>query len=109
MSDQTKILVVRERPWESFINDAMTFGWMIAASVVAGVNAHWGFIVVLAAMWVVFFAGRAKAGFYKRMTPAEAKAWLAQEYPREADKHPGPWGNGETRTMGFASPPRKES
>lgn len=107
METPNKILVVRERPWESFLNDTMSFGWIIAASIIAGANAHWLIVAALVILWVLWMWAKfaiARAGICKVMTPAEAKRWLGREYPSPSADASAPWGD---RTMGFAPPPRK--
>ena len=79
-----KIILLREGVLQSWLKDGFTFGML---SALPWFNHQYcggsGWInMTIALMWIIVILGRASETRRKsEMTPAEAKAWLAEHYP----------------------------
>lgn len=72
----------RESVVQSISRDLMTFGGLVGSAIVLNTEMPpSGWInAALAICWILWMFGRATAR-KMRKTPAEARAWLDQEYP----------------------------
>jgi hypothetical protein len=85
MAEPTKVIMVRERVWESWAKDVISAACLIA---MMWFNANYcggsaWIYAVIAVVWFLWLLGKASKNLVK-LTPAEARAWLDKHFPEEA-------------------------